>query len=91
MFLIRNRALSLAITSFGNKFCLKMRSRLIKALNNRFCVKFMQLEIGLFKRSLSMSQNKTLLAFNLSPMQVLQTFAADLFKVLALSSGQVFN
>ena len=24
-----------------------MRSRLIKALNNRFCVKFMQLEIGL--------------------------------------------
>ena len=47
MFLIRNRALSWAITSFGNKFCLKMRSRLIKALNNRFCVKFMQLEIGL--------------------------------------------
>ena len=25
-----------------------MRSRLIKALNNRFYVKFMQLEIGLF-------------------------------------------
>ena len=24
-----------------------MRSRLIKALNNRFCVKFMQFEIGL--------------------------------------------
>ena len=47
MFSILNRALSWAITSFGNKFCLKMRSRLIKALNNRFCVKFMQLEIGL--------------------------------------------
>ena len=47
MFSILNRALSWAITSFGNKFCLKMRSRLIKALNNRFYVKFMQLEIGL--------------------------------------------
>ena len=47
MFSILNRALSWAITSFGNKFCLKMRSRLIKALNNRFCVKFMQFEIGL--------------------------------------------
>ena len=47
MFSILNRALSWAITSFGNKFCLKSRSRLIKALNNRFCVKFMQLEIGL--------------------------------------------
>ena len=29
--------------------CLKMRSRLIKALNNRFYVKFMQLEIGLLR------------------------------------------
>ena len=47
MFSILNRALSWAITSFGNKFCLEMRSRLIKALNNRFYVKFMQLEIGL--------------------------------------------
>ena len=47
MFSILNRALSWAIISFGNKFCLKMRSRLIKALNNRFYVKFMQLEIGL--------------------------------------------
>ena len=47
MFSIQNRALSLAITSFGNKFCLKERSRLIKALDNRFYVKFMQLEIGL--------------------------------------------
>ena len=47
IFSILNRALSWAITSFGNKFCLKMRSRLIKALNNRFYVKFMQLEIGL--------------------------------------------
>ena len=42
-----NRALSWAITSFGNKFCLKKRSRLIKVLDNRFYVKFMQLEIGL--------------------------------------------
>ena len=49
MFSILNRALSWAIISFGNKFCPKMRSRLIKALNNRFYVKFMQLEIGLFK------------------------------------------
>ena len=47
MFLILNRALSWAITSFGNKFCLKKRSRLIKALDNRFYVKSMQLEIGL--------------------------------------------
>ena len=47
MFLILNRALSWAITSFGNKFCLRKRSRLIKALDNRFYVKFMQLEKGL--------------------------------------------
>ena len=49
MFSILNRALSWAITSFGNKFCLKKRSRLIEALDNRFYVKFMELEIGLFK------------------------------------------
>ena len=36
MFSILNRALSWAVTSFGNKFCLKKRSRLIKALDNRF-------------------------------------------------------
>ena len=48
MFSILNRALSRVITSFGNKFCLKKRSRLIKALDNRFYIKFMQLEIGLF-------------------------------------------
>ena len=53
MFSILNRALSWAITSFGNKFRLKMRSRLIKALNNRFYVKFMQLEIGLFFTSVT--------------------------------------
>ena len=47
MFSILNRALPSSITSFGNKFCLKMRSRLRKALNNRFYVKFMQLEKGL--------------------------------------------
>ena len=47
MFSVLNRALSWAITSFGNKFCLKKRSRLIKALDNWFYVKFMQLEIGL--------------------------------------------
>ena len=47
MFSILNRALSWAITSFGNKFCLKKRSRLIKASDHRFHVKFMQLEIGL--------------------------------------------
>ena len=46
-FLILNRALSWAIGSFGNKFCLKKRSRLIKASDNRFYIKFMQLEIGL--------------------------------------------
>ena len=47
MFSILNIALSWAITSFGNKFCLKKRSRVIEALDNRFYVKFMQLEIGL--------------------------------------------
>ena len=48
MFSILSRALSWAITSFeNNKFCLKKRSRLIKALDNRFNVKFMQLEIDL--------------------------------------------
>ena len=36
MFSILNRVLSWALTSFGNKFCLKKRSRLIKALDNRF-------------------------------------------------------
>ena len=51
MFSILNRALSWAITSFGNKFCLKKRSRLIKALDNRFYVRFMQLEIGLLHAS----------------------------------------
>ena len=48
MFSILNRAFSWAITSFGNKFCLKKRSMLIEALDNRFYVKFMQLEIDLF-------------------------------------------
>ena len=47
-FSILNRALSWAIASFGNKFCLRKRSRLIKALDNRFYLKFMRLEIGLF-------------------------------------------
>ena len=50
MFSILNRALSCVIASFGNKFCLKKRSRLIKGLDNRFYVKFMQLEIGLLHR-----------------------------------------
>ena len=49
MFSILNHALSWAITIFGNKFCLKKRPKLIKALNNRFYVKFLQLEIGLFR------------------------------------------
>ena len=53
MLSILNRALSWAITSFGNKFCLKKRSRLIRALDNRFYVKFMQLEIGLLDRIFS--------------------------------------
>ena len=56
MFSILNRALSWAITSFGNKLRLKKRSRLIKALDNRFYVKFMQLEIGLF---LAMFQSRS--------------------------------
>ena len=47
MFSILNRALSWAITSFGNEFCVKKRLRLIEALDNGFYVKFMQLEIGL--------------------------------------------
>ena len=48
MFSILNRALSWAIASFGNNFVLKKRSRLIEALDNRYYVKFIQLEIGLF-------------------------------------------
>ena len=51
MFSILNRVLSGTITSFGNKFCLEKRSRLIKALDNRFYVKFMQLGIGLLSLS----------------------------------------
>ena len=49
MLSILNRALSWAITSLGNKFCLKKRSRLIKATDNRFYAKFIQLEIGLLR------------------------------------------
>ena len=49
------------MTSFGNKFCLKMRSRLIKALNNRFYVKFMQLEIGLLPSSLEILNRLSLI------------------------------
>ena len=63
MFSILNRALSWVITSFGNKFCLKKRSRLIKASDNRFYVKFMQLEIGLlhptFIYKLNINKHKT--------------------------------
>ena len=36
MFSILNCALSQAVTSFGNKFCLKKRSRLIKVLDKKF-------------------------------------------------------
>ena len=43
------------MTSFGNEFCLKKRSRLIKALDNRFYVKLMQLEIGLLKPDLKVA------------------------------------
>ena len=49
MFSILNLALSWAITRLGNKFGLKKRLGLIKALDNRFYVKFMQLEIGLLR------------------------------------------
>ena len=37
--------MSCAITNFGNKFCFKKRSRLIRALDKRFYVKFMQFEM----------------------------------------------
>ena len=58
MLSILNRALSWAITSFGNKFCLKKRSRLIKALDNRFYAKFMQLEIGLLSTNRDGKENE---------------------------------
>ena len=60
MFSILNRALSWAITSFGNRFCLKKRSRLIKASDNRYYVKFMQLEIGLFLNRRGIGKNTML-------------------------------
>ena len=44
--------LSRAVTNFGNKFCLKRRSTLIKALDDRLYVRFMQLEMGLFAAKL---------------------------------------
>ena len=59
MLSILNGALSWAITSFGNKFNLKQRSRLIKALDNGFYVKFMQLEIGLLERLRNENEDKT--------------------------------
>ena len=73
MYLILNRALSWAITSFGNEFCLKKRSRLIKAFDNRFYVKFMQLEISLFlaRKTLyikRLGDRPTLYGLFLSPM-----------------------
>ena len=51
--------MSWAITSFGNEFCVKKRLRLIKALDNGFYVKFMQLEIGLLEHIFE-TQNKYL-------------------------------
>ena len=77
MFSILNRELSWAITSFENKFCLKMRSRLIKVLNNRFYVKFMQLEIGLLLRNMVQQ-------FNLSHVRQLEINCQN--KVLDLES-----
>ena len=72
MLSILSRAFSWAITSFGNKFCLKKRSRLIKALDNRFYVKFMQLEIGLSSICMSTS----------GPMLI--TFDQPLFELISL-------
>ena len=57
MFSILNRGLSWEITSLGISNSVEKRSRLIKALDNRFYVKFMQLEIDLlvlFKSQLSL-------------------------------------
>ena len=88
MFSILNRALSWAITSFGNKFCLKMRSRLIKAINNRFCVKFMQLEIGLLQAGRDVSCQFG--ASSLSSMSTL-TASASLSSVKALLAEEQQN
>ena len=74
MFSIRNRALSWAITSFGNEFCLKMRSRLIKALDNRFYVKLMQLEIGLLD---PMCSNKTSLLLVMTILMLRKSVKLD--------------
>ena len=81
MFSILNRALSWVITSFGNKFCLKKRSRLIKTLDNRFYVKFMQLEIGLLSVKNIVRYFYTCTVLKLAIM-IFVHFPSDLTKLL---------
>ena len=105
MFSILNRALSWVITSSGNKFCLKKRSRLIKALGNRFYVKFMQLEIGLFiacdqdrlyclPRIISRWEFRAknfLQHFHVILMQLIQYLSASFHVVFMQQFGQYFE
>ena len=69
MFLVLNHALSWAITSFGNKFCLKERSRLIKALDNRFHVKFITITVHVERLHMNYDN---LLMFQLHPTSLKQ-------------------
>ena len=88
MFSILNRALSWAITSFGNKFCQKKRSSLIKALDNRLYVKFMQLEIGLLPHCLfffGQSQASEINAATIrGKLKLLQTSVNILYQISCL-------
>ena len=102
MFSILNRALSWAKTSFGNKFCLKKRSRLIKASDNRLHVKFMRLEIGLLSRdkilsiqNLSKTGQEFLVWFGFAVLSLVakwlrsKDFIMQTLNILKLSSTQV--
>ena len=67
MFSVLNRALSWAITSLGNKFCLKKRSRLMKAFDNKFYVRSMPVEIGLlFPQLFNIQDNANVHIVNVS-------------------------
>ena len=100
MFSILNRALSWAITSFGNKFCLEKRSRLIGALDNRFYVKFMQLEIGLlsvllpqscFVDHIGVHTSMLKSSFCLSPFFILNVFFNFAFSLWVASCPKDFG
>ena len=87
MFSNLNCALSWAITSFGNKFCLEKRSELITALDNNFHVKFMQLEIGLLQPKPVKNELTDYVMFQRQPEKELPVRSDNLYKVPVYPDG----